>query len=100
VALVRAVLDCGNPCVLDADALTLIAQEPTLWERLGPHCVLTPHGGEFARLFPDLTEAKHAGNKIERTREAARRCGAVVVFKGADTVIATPDGEAWVNVHA
>ncbi|WP_022699638.1 bifunctional ADP-dependent NAD(P)H-hydrate dehydratase/NAD(P)H-hydrate epimerase [Oceanicaulis alexandrii] len=100
-AQVRSACAFKAPLVLDADALSVFEDAPdALFEGLHADCVLTPHGGEFARLFPDLTEAKHAGNKIERTREAARRCGAVVVFKGADTVIATPDGEAWVNVHA
>lgn len=100
-AQVRSACDLKIPLVLDADALSVFEDVPeALFERLHETCVLTPHGGEYARLFPDLTEAAHAGNKIERTREAARRCGAVVVFKGADTVIAAPDGEVWVNVHA
>ncbi|WP_375548934.1 NAD(P)H-hydrate dehydratase [Oceanicaulis alexandrii] len=100
-AQVRSACGLKIPLVLDADALSVFEDAPdALFESLHADCVLTPHGGEFARLFPDLTETAHAGNKIERTREAARRCGAVVVFKGADTVIAAPDGEAWVNVHA
>lgn len=100
-AQVRSACDLKIPLVLDADALSVFedAQE-ALFESLHADCVLTPHGGEFARLFPDLAGAAHAGNKIERTREAARRSGAVVVFKGADTVIAAPGGEVWVNVHA
>ncbi len=90
VALVRAVLDCGKPCVLDADALTLIAQEPTLWERLGPHCVLTPHGGEFARLFKQISEGD--ADKAQACLMAAQKAGAVVLYKGATTLIAHPDG--------
>ncbi len=71
------------PLVLDADALSVFRDEPDrLFEALHDTCVLTPHGGEFERLFPDLTEKTGDGNKIERTRLAARRCGAVVVFKG------------------
>ncbi|MCB1346390.1 MAG: NAD(P)H-hydrate dehydratase [Rhodobacteraceae bacterium] len=77
----------GGALVLDADALTALAPLEGL---LPGRCVLTPHGGEFARLFPDLA-ASEAG-KIERTRAAARRAGCVVLNKGPDTVIAAPDG--------
>ena len=98
---VLAACGLGIPLVLDADALSVFADEPDiLFEALHAQCVLTPHGGEFARLFPDLTETAFQANKIERSREAARRSGAVVVFKGPDTVIAAPDGAVRVNVHA
>ncbi len=90
--------------VLDADALTAIARAPELFAALHDRCVLTPHGGEFARLFPDidarLAEAPPRGpaySKVDATREAAARCGAVVLFKGADTVIANPGGQCVVN---
>ena len=100
-AKVLAACSLRIPLVLDADALSVFEDEPNaLFSALHDRCVLTPHGGEFARLFPDLTEKAHAANKIERTRLAAQRCGAVVVFKGPDTVIAAPDGEVRVNVHA
>lgn len=89
-ALVKAVLDSGKPCVLDADALTLIAQDPELWKRLGPHCVLTPHGGEFKRLFKGLTDDD--ATKVQQCLTSAQKAGAVVLYKGAMTVIAHPDG--------
>jgi NAD(P)H-hydrate epimerase len=86
--------------VLDADALSVFAgQADTLFAALHDKVVLTPHGGEFARLFPDLADDR-ALNKIEMARQAATRCGAVVVAKGADTVIAAPDAKVRVNIHA
>jgi hydroxyethylthiazole kinase-like uncharacterized protein yjeF len=85
--------------VIDADALSAFASDP---DQLLRHCraqnVLTPHAGEFARLFPG--EAVDATNKIAATRSAAQRAGCVVLHKGADTVIAAPDGRAVVNGHA
>ena len=90
--------------VLDADALTIISREAGLFGALHGACVLTPHGGEFARLFPDISEkleapavAGPAYSKVDATREAAARAGCVVLFKGADTVIAAPDGRCAVN---
>jgi hydroxyethylthiazole kinase-like uncharacterized protein yjeF len=91
---VAQVLDWGGPCVLDADALTLIARDPGLRARLHGACVLTPHGGEFARLWPRLDPR----DKVAATCAAAADCGAVVLFKGPDTVIAEPDG--WPQVHS
>lgn len=93
--------------VLDADALTLLAQHPDLFAALHGVCILTPHGGEFARLFPDIAERLAAPatkgpaySKIDATREAAARAGCVVLFKGPDTVIATPDGRAAIHAAA
>jgi ADP-dependent NAD(P)H-hydrate dehydratase / NAD(P)H-hydrate epimerase len=90
--------------VLDADALTLIAADPTLFAALHKDCVLTPHAGEFARLFPDIAEKLNAPatygpaySKVDATREAAKRAGCVVLFKGPDTVIATPEGRCAIN---
>ncbi|WP_037309949.1 NAD(P)H-hydrate dehydratase [Ruegeria halocynthiae] len=103
--LVPAALAAGRSTVLDAEALTAFADDPsTLFEMLHETCVLTPHGGEFARLFPDIYEKLNAVatqgpaySKVDATRAAARRAGCVVLFKGPDTVIAAPDGRCSIN---
>ena len=94
----------GRGLVLDADALTILSRHPDLFAALHDGCVLTPHAGEFARLFPDIA-AKLAApattgpaySKVDACREAAKRAGCVVLFKGPDTVIAGPDGRCAVN---
>ncbi len=104
-ALVSAALASGRPTVLDADALTAFADAPAaLLDLLHDECVLTPHGGEFARLFPDIAEKLSAVpdrgpaySKVDAARAAARRAGCVVLFKGPDTVIAAPDGRCSLN---
>jgi len=84
-----AALASDRPLVIDGDALHLLDLN-TLRNRAAP-TVLTPHAGEFDALF-----GAGQGSKIERTQDAARRSNAVIVFKGADTVIARPDG--WATV--
>ncbi len=88
--------------VLDADALSLLAQDQSLFGALHGGCILTPHAGEFARLFPDIADqmqAKpdNAATKAQATRAAAARAGCVVLLKGAETVIADPDGRCRIH---
>lgn len=95
-ANVLALAEAGLPLVLDADALTVFQDDPDrLFRALDDKDVLTPHPGEFRRIFPGLLEG--ARERITAARQAAERAGAVVLLKGPDTVVAHPDGRAVVN---
>jgi hydroxyethylthiazole kinase-like uncharacterized protein yjeF len=91
--------------VLDADALTSFAGElPSLCgltvKRAGGSVVLTPHEGEFSRLFNVIDEDANVKSKLEKARLAARSTGAIVLIKGADTVVAAPDSRATIADNA
>jgi hydroxyethylthiazole kinase-like uncharacterized protein yjeF len=103
--LVHTALLTKRGLVLDADALTSFAEAPErLFEQIraseDPQVILTPHEGEFPRLFSDISN-KHPGrSKLERVRDAAQRSSAVVLLKGPDTVVASPDGRASIASNA
>ena len=90
-----AMLSSGRPTVLDADALTTFQGNPSALDKaITGACILTPHDGEFARIFDT------SGDKLTRTRAAALRSGAIIVLKGCDTVITAPDGCSLINANA
>jgi hydroxyethylthiazole kinase-like uncharacterized protein yjeF len=103
--LVLVALSGERAVVLDADAITSFADEPerladALRGRPSQATILTPHEGEFSRYFGALNEKTKVGSKLERTRLAAQMTGAVVLLKGADTVVAAADGRAAIAANA
>lgn len=99
--LVRVAMEAGKPTVLDADALSRFGHAPdALFGLLHENVVITPHGGEFRRLFPDLADAADGDMtaKLEATAAAAQRAGCVVVLKGAATTIADPMGNTSMHL--
>ncbi|MEM6385846.1 MAG: NAD(P)H-hydrate dehydratase [Pseudomonadota bacterium] len=107
-ALVVEALKSKRAVVLDADALSRFERNPeALFELTNKKTVLTPHAGEFKRLFPDIAEKLNAPattgpaySKVDATREAARRAGCTILFKGPDTVIADQTGGCSINSSA
>lgn len=89
--------------VLDADGITSFKDDPgTLFDAFAtgePHLILTPHEGEFRRLFADIADDARL-SKVDKAIAAARRANAAVIYKGSDTVIASPDGRAAINTNA
>ena len=103
--LVLAALSAQRGLVLDADALTSFADAPDhLFEAIksseNSQVVLTPHQGEFQRLFSDMSNKNPLRSKLERVHAAVERSGAVVLLKGPDTVVASPDGRAAIAANA
>ena len=100
--VVAAVLSARRACVLDADALTSFADDTQLLiagvKNTTEPIVFTPHLGEFAKLFGDLSGT--GGSKLDRVRTAAEISGAIIVLKGPDTVVAHPDGRAAIATNA
>jgi hydroxyethylthiazole kinase-like uncharacterized protein yjeF len=102
---VLGVVSGDRALVLDADALTSFGDSPeklftSLSNRSGQATILTPHEGEFSRLFKRIVEKHPVKQKLEVCRYASHETGAIVLLKGADTVIAAPDGRASISANA
>jgi ADP-dependent NAD(P)H-hydrate dehydratase / NAD(P)H-hydrate epimerase len=92
-SLILSLLETDKNLILDADALTMISKnDGFMWSKRKAQTLLTPHEGEFSRLFPELK-----GSKIDRARAAALKSGCTILLKGADSVIASPNGNVTIN---
>jgi hydroxyethylthiazole kinase-like uncharacterized protein yjeF len=92
--MVLAMLGAGRPVILDADAISMFQDDvAALKKAIIYPCIMTPHEGEFERLYT------LEGDKLTRARAAAKDSGAIIVLKGADTVISSPDGRAIINAN-
>ncbi|MHB8269657.1 NAD(P)H-hydrate dehydratase [Bradyrhizobium sp.] len=103
--LVLAALSARRGAVFDADALTSFAEAPDqLFEAIKtsgyPQVVLTPHQGEFQRLFSSMRDKYPLHSKLEQARAAAELSEAIILLKGPDTVVASPDGRAAIASNA
>jgi NAD(P)H-hydrate epimerase len=99
VEVAQAVLASERPLVIDADGLNILASSLDVYAlaQRGATSILTPHPGEFQRLFPDIDTP----DRIEQVRQAATSCGAIVVLKGARVAIADPEaGSVWLNPYS
>ena len=90
----EALLSCGMPMVIDADALNMLAARPELAGSMPPGCVLTPHLGELRRLIGTWNDDQ---DRIEKVRTFAARYGCCMVVKGAHTMVCSPDGQLYFN---
>lgn len=95
--------EAGRRLILDADGISafkdMVGELSTAFSGEEPRLVVTPHEGEFLRLFPDIASEENLG-KVEKAIAAARAIGGIVVYKGADTVIAAPDGRTAIEEEA
>ena len=98
-SMLRNIVSCPLPLLLDADALTILAEDPALARSCRDRdvaTILTPHPGEASRLLHSTTEAI-GRDRTGSAREIARNYQAIVILKGHGSVIAQPDGQAWIN---
>ncbi len=96
---VLCALEKNKPAVIDADAISVFADSPNLlFNSIKSPCILTPHEGEFKRLFGAVVDMEK--DRVERAKQAAKLSGAVIVLKGADTVITAPDSRIAINYDA